>query len=93
MNPYYECHITFEGDPAIGAAGVERNKWKWSRITGDPIMGDGVRQYATMHYSIRKSEDDIWSTMMDIRKNLELEGLIVTRSKIEKVLRDERYDN
>lgn len=70
IKPYYECHITFDGDPTMGA---------------------GVRQYATKHFNTRVPQAQIWDEMQDNKQVLENAGLRVTRCKIEKVLRDERY--
>jgi len=91
MKQYYECHITFTGDALEGEAAVKYVRWKWSHIAGDPIMGAGVRQYATMHYNVRKDKDWIWQRMQDIRTFLDTAGLPVSRCKIEVVLMDERY--
>lgn len=91
MKKYYECHVTFDGDPILGENMVRHVKWKYSRIDGDPIMGTGVRQYATMHYNARKDEQWIWDRMQNIRDTFIKQGLTVTRCKIELVLRDERY--
>lgn len=89
---YYECHITFEGDDIVGEAVCFKNKWTYSRIDGDPIMGEGVRQYATKHFNVNKrTQASIWEEMQKIRKTFESEGLIVTRCKIELVVQDERY--
>lgn len=89
--PYYECHVTFEGDTAVGIATCAIVGWKHSKIDGDPVMGEGVRQYATKHFNQRCREDQIWGEMTQVKHNLVIKGLKVTRMKIEKVLRDERF--
>ena len=88
--PYYETHVTFEGDNAMGESVVNLMGWRYSRIDGDPVVGEGVRQYATKHFNLRQHEEHIWEEMTQVKHNLEVRGLKVTRMKIEKVLRDER---
>lgn len=97
--PYYECHITFEGSPGDnskgrvdGEAACASHRWKFSVIDGGPIMGGGSRMYATRHFNQRVPTKDIWNLMQLVRRDFEKGyGLKVTRCKIELVTHDERY--
>lgn len=89
--PYYECHITFNGSSNIGKKVTESIRWKHSQIDGDPIMGEGIRQYATKHFNQRRDKNEIWKEMEQAKLILTGASLQVTRMKIEKVLQDERY--
>ena len=86
---YYECHITLEGDPALLKHAVENLKWKFSKIDGDPVMGAGVKCYATRHYNVRWPERDVLSFLHTTAAELAL-NFTVTRKKIELVIYDDR---
>lgn len=93
--PYYEVHITMED--GHGAALRDRIKyllssynWKYSRIDGDPILGDGVKQYATRHYHRRTQMEYVRMQLDLMHLDLERIGAIVVRKKIEAVLVDEK---
>lgn len=88
MKPYYECHITFEGDN--GEAIVKSLGWAYSRIDGDPVMGKGVRQYAIIQANQRNPQDQVAKLLMATANAMRERGLKVTRIKIELVLFDQR---
>lgn len=90
---YLECHITFIADRARGEQACQELSWLFSAIDGDPVLGEGVRCYATRHYNFRRHNPDaIWALMQKLRESLEKHyGFEVTRCKIELVTHDERY--
>lgn len=86
---YYECHITMVGKPEEIKPIVESLGWKFSCIDGDIVLGDGVKCYATMHYTIRKSVEEVHHLLGMALLSINLLGINTLRSKIEKVI----YDN
>lgn len=62
MKPYYELHITMEEPkeraPEVVCALESYTGWPWkfSMITDDPILGPGMKMYATTHVSEDKGE-------------------------------------
>lgn len=46
---YYELHITLLGAVSVVREMVEEIGWKFSSIEDDPVLGKGVRCYATTH--------------------------------------------
>lgn len=91
MNSYYECHITVE-DPNYDWCRIliENMKWKYSRIDGDPIMGPGVKQYATRHYNSKLDKEKVLDELFSAANELIDNGIKVTRRKIELVIWDDR---
>lgn len=91
MKTYYECHITIEA-PALPILRVliEKLKWKYSRIDGDPVMGAGVKQYATRHYNSKLAVDDVILLLHDTADKIASYGFTVTRRKVEHVIYDDR---
>lgn len=89
MKPYYECHITFDGDE--GKHITESLGWTYSRIDGDPTLGNGVRQYATIHINTRSPQDVVEQMLLSTADTMRHRGLRITRAKIELVLFDKRY--
>ncbi len=90
MTQYYECHITMIGIPSVVKPIVEANKWKFSAIDGDPVLGDGVKCYATMLFSKNKPYDDILFDLHKVAIAVQNSGVKVLRRKIEFVLFDDR---
>lgn len=89
---YYECHITMEGDPVFIRPIVEATKWKFSAIHDDIILGEGLKCYATMHYSVRKKEAEVMDFLMNTSKTIREAGVHVVRRKVERVMFDDRID-
>jgi hypothetical protein len=80
------------GDPVYLKRLVEHHGWKFSCINGDPVLGDGVKCYATMFYSVRKDEEWVLAELNGIALNLIDDGAIVIRRKIERVVYDDKID-
>jgi hypothetical protein len=100
MRGYYEIHITMqasiEGNPLDKRASrdhikqqVEALKWKFSAIDGDPLLGDGVKVYATMHRKLTASYNKILVDLENTADALTAGGCEVIRKKIEIV----KYDS
>lgn len=90
----FEAHITINREDyekardAVAAVGAE-DKWKVSRIDGDPVMGDKVFAYLTGY-------DTNYEVMLRrLRAAIEfLRGydVPVLREKIELIMHDVRHD-
>lgn len=92
MTPYYECHITLEGDPILIKQVVQEYEWKFSRIDGDPVLGAGVKCYATKHFnsSLHKEEEVITELRNAAMEFETLYRIPVIRQKVELVIFDSR---
>ncbi len=78
------------GDPETIKPLVERFGWKFSCINGDPVLGDGVKCYATMLYAKSKGEDWVKGRLLYIALKMKNEGVKVLRRKVELVIYDDR---
>ncbi len=87
----FECHLTI--DVPLNQLGHLREEienkidWKFSRITDDPLLGEGMFCYATAHFTyamqaLCKTEG--------LSEELRRSGFNVVRRKIEIVMFDER---
>lgn len=94
MKSYYECHVTMEcpseGDRRVAKAATEEAGWKFSVISGDIVLGNGHKAYATRHYNARLPEDRVMAMLLGTAKALELRGIKVVRRKVERVIFDDR---
>lgn len=86
---YYECHITINGDPARIKSAVENFKWKFSKIDGDPVMGAGVKCYATRHFNAKLSQREVVDILLKAAAHFGY-SYEVTRRKVELVIFDDR---
>lgn len=91
MKQYYECHITIcptftNDDERL----VTKSGWVFSRITDDIVLGKGAKAYATKHFNIRKDEQVIVTELEATAHKYRQAGLIVFRTKVEKVIYDNR---
>ena len=86
---YYECHITMEGDAKKIEPIVEKTGWKFSKIDGDPILGAGVKCYATAHFNTRYCREFV-QQQVDLVAQIfrEQKGIKLLRRKVELVLYD-----
>lgn len=89
---YYECHITMLGDPKWLRWPVEAMKWKFSAIDGDPSLGNGIKCYATRHFNIKKSPEEVKLLLTIAATELSKKGINVIRRKIENVIYDDRIE-
>ena len=91
LKPYYEMHITMLGSKDILAPMVKKMGWKFSAIDGDPVLGDGIKCYATAWLSPRRiSQDEAVLTLTGTADILKHWGANVIREKIELVIYDTR---
>jgi len=90
MVQYYEVHITMETDPILARGVVESIGWKFSCIDGDPVLGCGLKCYATTFAKASKELAAIQYELDTAAHILRNAGCRVIRKKIEKVILDER---
>lgn len=94
MKQYYELHITMQEPPERRehiAGLVEKQGWTFSAIEGDPILGAGVKMYATQHLNPRHVTAEQAQGVVDFQaKVLEGYGANVIRRKVEFVHYDAR---
>lgn len=90
--PYFEVHITMDGDPTALRPLVEGLGWTFSAIDGDPILGSGVKCYATHHFNQRVTIAEIRTRLDETAERLGRAGahVKIIRRKIEHVILDIR---
>lgn len=91
MKDCFECHITMRGKPDDIRPKVEKEQWSFSCIDGDPLLGAGVKCYATNHFPKEMSVDAVIKELKNTVKSLQNEGVIVIRMKIELIIYDKTY--
>lgn len=89
---YYEAHITLGPTAAYGHIknAVEKINWKFSKIDGDPVMGAGVKCYATRHFNAKWPAADVVSWLHEAADKLDKMNIEVMRRKVELVIYDDR---
>jgi hypothetical protein len=87
---YFECHVTMVGDAALIRPEVVKRKWKFSVIDGDPVLGDGIKCYATRLYNRNKGQETVQAELFEIAEQLQELGFNVLRRKIELVIYDDK---
>lgn len=88
MSKGYECHLTFTGDSALTAAYHADDRWKFSRIEGDPFLGQQTYCYLTAWGAYQNIlEGEMWTKIEEVKKY----GLPLVRAKIEHIIFDRRY--
>ena len=87
--PYYECHVTFMADKDFKEQ-VEALGWRYSRIDGDPMLGAGVKTYATKHFNAKLHLDVVVEAVNTAATMLAMKGARVQRVKVEVVVYDIR---
>jgi hypothetical protein len=91
----YECHITMMAKDDLQTVAIENLVhaigWSFSKIDGDPLLGPGVKCYATTHYADIVAEEEVilrlGMTVGELTKN----GCEVVRCKVEKIVFDRRF--
>lgn len=94
---YYELHVTFKGPSLIEYLHCHfeppPKPWTYSRIDGDPMFGEGVKQYLTTHCTVDRTIEDLVSNeLANAKRWLIARGFTVLRSKVELVVHDEVED-
>lgn len=94
MKAYYEAHITLIADPVSVKPYIEssRNPWKFSVIDGDPVLGEGIKCYATMFFNVKRPQAEVLQLLHAKADHLKGVGFNVVRRKIEKVIYDDKMD-
>lgn len=87
---YYECHVTMDGDKELCEIACNDIGWKFSAIDGDPVLGKGVKCYATKHFNYKLEEEVVLEILKQAAEEIHLMGIKVTRRKVERVLFDDR---
>lgn len=90
MKNYYECHVTMEGNPLEIGPFVKKLGWKFSAIDGDPVLGRGIKCYATNLYSKQKTEEEVVALLKSTAARIMEVGITVLRRKVELVIYDDR---
>ena len=90
----YECHVTInqrEGESRdyIKHSVEATTGWKFSAIDGDPVLGDGVKCYATKHVPVVVGIVEVIVAVESVAGALREIGLDVIRTKVEFIV----YDN
>ena len=82
----YECHITCNRDDHSIVQNVgEPAGWKFSKIDGDPLLGQKVFCYLTRHH---RDFEALKSLMQAMTSALKIVGVEVVREKIEHIIYD-----
>jgi hypothetical protein len=90
MISYFECHVTMTGDPETIRPHVESRTWKFSCINGDPVLGAGVKCYATKLFNRRDGAEFVVNELKHTADYLTERGCTVIRRKVEQVIFDDR---
>lgn len=94
MYDQYEIHLTILGHPGENKRIVEAmSRWHFSMIDGDPVLGPGLKQYATAHFEFPDGDmvDSFLPAKTEalrMQKFLEENEVNVIRVKIEKIMFD-----
>ena len=91
MKEYYECHITMLGEPEKIRPIIVEEGWTFSAIEGDPDLGPGLKCYATKHFNIKIDQKTVERLVHNEARHLnEYKNLNILRTKVEKVVYDDR---
>lgn len=67
--------------------------WKFSSIDGDPILGEGIKCYATKHFPVKIDVEQVIENVKGVSKALSDLGHNVIRDKVELVVYDSKLVN
>lgn len=85
----YEVHVTFRGEEGDEVSALASNRWKYSKMSCDPALGDGMFCYLTFCcdslYEATREAEFMKAHLCNAT------GLAPLRLKIEAELHDERY--
>jgi len=86
----FEAHITCLGHEEKVKEVGEATGWSFSKIDGDPILGQGVKCYLTHH---ARDYITLHERMLAVKRELQDKdvNVPVLRTKIELIMHDERY--
>lgn len=92
MKEYYECHITIESaNQHMSEMKVMSVGWTFSAIDGDPVLGKGVKCYATKHFNSTKNSLEEVIAFVDFAAAAINDSVSkVIRRKVELVVYDTR---
>lgn len=85
---YYEAHVTLAGDRETVRQAVEKAYWSFSAIDGDPVLGEGVKLYATRHFPAKTRLTTVITFVEVLTKQMQEQGFTVLREKVEFVMYD-----
>lgn len=90
---YYELHITMapgkeSAKEAVESLNSRSSHWTYSRIDGDPSLGEGVKEYATNHQGTQENFVNVLDYLNFAANQLLVSGHQVVRRKIELVMYD-----
>lgn len=88
MDKGYECHLTFRADAARQVENQANGFWKFSRIEGDPVLGQELYCYLTGWSPYMGVMEDEMRIKIDQVRSY---GLPLVRAKIEHIIYDQRY--
>lgn len=90
---YYEAHITFleaEKPNENVKELIQGYSWKYSMISGDANLGDGIKHYATRQFPSHYTEEKMLEELDLVSGYLEKRDHKILRKKIEKVIHDSK---
>ena len=88
--PNFEAHITYDGrDYGDVQTLAKALGWKFSRMIGDPVLGDEEYCYMTKHH---ENKNQLLAEMGIVVGKSQAVGLRVRRMKIEQDVFDARFD-
>jgi hypothetical protein len=79
-----------QGDADVIRPLVEMLKWKFSVIDGDPVLGEGIKCYATRLFNKNLGNEKVLNELLRAASDLERWGVRVLRRKVELVIYDDR---
>lgn len=93
MRPLYEAHITFNHQVREWVERHHSQKWKFSAIDGDPVLGDRVYCYLTSYDEdqwnlLSRMQDEVSNVSAFIPSEVYWDHGAPVRLKIERIVYD-----